>query len=89
MIVLLDLLGGIGADSSKLVGLLGSAIVGLSKRADQQSKPEASERIKNPKTWVFDIIIVFLPVILGGDMTIAEVGFSLDTLSFSAGDGND
>lgn len=95
MVILLDLLLSIGRDSDKLVGLLGGAVVGLAEGLNQELKAGAHERIKEAKARILEIFIVHLPVILGGDVAVAEVvagavrRLSLDRLGFGASNRDD
>lgn len=73
VVILLNLRLGVARDSYKLVGALSGAIIGLAQRFDKELETEANERIKDAKTGVGEILVVHLPIILGGDMAITEV----------------
>lgn len=89
MIVFFDLGGGVGRDSDELGGFLGGGVVGLAERLHEKLEGEADERIQRAKAGILDIFVIHLPVILGRDMAITEVGFRAEAFGFGAGDGDD
>lgn len=73
MIILPDLLLGVGRNGDELIGALSGTIIGLAKRFDQELKTGADERIKDAEAGIGNVFIIHLPVILSGDMAVAEV----------------
>ena len=89
MIVFFDLGGGVGRDGDELGGFLGGGVVGLAERLHEKLESKADERIQRAEAGVFDVFVVHLPVVLGRDMAITEVGLRAEAFGFGAGDGDD
>ena len=89
MVKLFNLGGGVARNRHELVGSLGGSEIGLAKRLNKAFQGEADERIQKAETGIFDVLVVHLPVILGGDMAITDVIIGLHSLRLSTRDRDD
>lgn len=74
VVVFFDLFGSVTRDGDKIVWLLCGGEIGLAKRLHQEAEEEFDEGTKDAETGIFEIAIIGLPIILGGDVAIADVG---------------
>ena len=74
MIILFDLFGGITRDSDEIIRLLGGGEIGFAEGLHQETEEEFDERIEDTETGIFEIAIIRMPIILGGDVTITDMG---------------
>jgi len=74
MIVFFDLVGGVTRDGDEIIGTLGGGKIGLAERSDEEAEEKFDDRIQETEARISEITLVRLPIILGRNVAITDVG---------------
>lgn len=96
LVIFLHHVSSVAGDSDEIIRALGGFMIGLAQRlhAELESKPR--KWIQEAKAWIFDIVIIHLPVILGWNVAVTDMSstsplfriFGFDTLGLGACNGD-
>ena len=89
MVIAANGIGGVGGDGEELVGALGGAEISAAEWANKKLKEKPHDGVQEAETGVFEVTIIHLPVILGGDVAITEVAAGADGFGLCAGNRDD